>query len=623
MRCLRAAAALLLIAVASSRAENIRFPTDAGVVNVKDAPYNARGDGVADDTRAIQAALNAFPNGNRVIYLPDGTYKISDTLRWPAGVPGASDYKRTILQGQSRDNTILQLSPNAPGFDNPSLRKAVIYTGPRPAQRFRNAVRNLTVHTGTGNPGAVGIQFNASNQGTLRRIKIVSGDGQGVTGLDFTFTDEIGPLLVQDLHVVGFDVGIRTASVINGLVFENITLENQRQFGIWNNSQVFSIRTLLSRNAVPAIRNTGTACLTLLDATLVGTGTASTLPAIDNAATMYARGVQTSGYASAINNTAGNGQDASGPAVVEWVSDNRTSPFLSPLQSLGLAIKDAPAVPWDDPGDWANVKTFGADGSGATNAASAIQAAIDSGQTTVYFPAGNTFRVDGVVRIRGNVRRLIGTEGRFVGSGTFVLEDGPAPVVVFERFYVASGANVGVEHAAARTLVLSSCGPGAVMGTGTGDLFLEDVVAHPFVFNNPRQRIWARQINPEGQDVPKVSNHGATLWILGLKTERGNVVIDTDWGGKTELLGAHIYSTSNPKVDPMFRITDASASFACVGETNYNGNPFQDIVQETRNGVTRTLRKGQVPGRANGSQLPLYVGYENRPRKGEPGIDPF
>jgi len=47
--------------------------------NVKESPYNAIGDGVADDTAAIQNALNNCPQ-NSVVYLPEGTYKISAQL---------------------------------------------------------------------------------------------------------------------------------------------------------------------------------------------------------------------------------------------------------------------------------------------------------------------------------------------------------------------------------------------------------------------------------------------------------------------------------------------------------------------------------------------------------------
>src|SRR5215469_3919740 len=52
------------------------FPSWA---NVK-TTYGAVGDGVTDDTAAIQKALNALSANNPTLYFPAGTYRISHTL---------------------------------------------------------------------------------------------------------------------------------------------------------------------------------------------------------------------------------------------------------------------------------------------------------------------------------------------------------------------------------------------------------------------------------------------------------------------------------------------------------------------------------------------------------------
>ncbi len=47
--------------------------------SVKDAPYGAAGDGLADDTSAIQKALDACP-ADQVVCIPAGVYRINGRL---------------------------------------------------------------------------------------------------------------------------------------------------------------------------------------------------------------------------------------------------------------------------------------------------------------------------------------------------------------------------------------------------------------------------------------------------------------------------------------------------------------------------------------------------------------
>src|SRR5262249_54814936 len=51
----------------------------ASWANVK-TNYGAAGDGVTDDTAAIQAALNALGPNHPTLYFPTGTYRITQTL---------------------------------------------------------------------------------------------------------------------------------------------------------------------------------------------------------------------------------------------------------------------------------------------------------------------------------------------------------------------------------------------------------------------------------------------------------------------------------------------------------------------------------------------------------------
>lgn len=75
------------------------------VVNVRNAPFNATGNGVTDDTAAIKAAIAAvgpgktYPTG-AVIYFPNGIYCVSDVLRVTTS--------KTILRGQSQAGTVLK-----------------------------------------------------------------------------------------------------------------------------------------------------------------------------------------------------------------------------------------------------------------------------------------------------------------------------------------------------------------------------------------------------------------------------------------------------------------------------------------------------------------------------------
>ncbi len=86
---------------------NVVFPDDAGVVNVREA-YGAKGDGISDDTAALQRAFDELRGQNRTLYFPNGTYLVSA----PVGIFGGKAHSRdrfVHLQGQSRDGVVIRL----------------------------------------------------------------------------------------------------------------------------------------------------------------------------------------------------------------------------------------------------------------------------------------------------------------------------------------------------------------------------------------------------------------------------------------------------------------------------------------------------------------------------------
>jgi len=579
-------------------AENCVFPADAGVVDVTKPPYNAKGDGVADDTAAIQKAFDDNPARGSIIYLPNGVYLVSDTLRW-GGKP--DQQKRTVLWGQSRAGAVIKLRDSCPGFEKPRRPKGVIYTGKAPAQRFGNEIHNVTVDTGCGNPGACGIQFIANNQGGAYDMTVVSGDGYGVIGFDMGYTDEQGPCLVKNLKVVGFDIGVHTATSVASETLEHIVVEKQNKYGMRNDGQPCTVRDLQSVNDVPAFR-AGSGFNVLVDCEFKGMGAASSQPAMINDGALVARNIKTTGYKIALENHAGDGsKDVTGPNVDLFLSKPSAALLGGPGKPMNLPIKETPTVPWDDLNDWVAPQRFGAKANDQQDASAAIQQAVDSGATTVYLPRGN-YQIGSTIDIRGNVRRLIGCKAWLQpvkplsgeAKPLFRFEDGKEPVVVMEEIDsdFASGKFCFLENVASRTLVLARLainfqGADAYHGTGTGPVFIEDIVGRFFRFKN--QTVSARQFNVEG-DGTHILNEGGTMWILGYKTEGGGALIETKGGGRTEVLGGFSYSVGKIQLAPMFVIEDSDVALS-FAEVCYSNQPFPIIVRETRAGQTRELRQ--------------------------------
>jgi hypothetical protein len=584
--------------------QEVLLPDCHAVINVKKAPYNAKGDGIADDTEAIQKALTDMMGLHRILYFPKGTYLISKTLMWSKkNSQGRDAWGMNTIQGHSAHDTTIRLKDGT--FEDPMQPSAIMWCGGfGSADWFHNYVQDITFDVGQRNAGAIGLQFYSNNSGAVRNCRFIAATGSGLIGLDLGHRDMNGPLLVRNCEVTGFARGISTANGVNGQCFEHITLSNQRECGFSNAGQSISIRGLSSYNEVPAISTYGV--LYLMEAKLTGDGNASNVPAIVNYnyGRVGLRDITTTGYRRALGDVETpdsarayqiDGPDkpgSQGPNITEYFSHSPASLFPSTSGSLRLTIKEPPPIIADSPSSWANVDDFGADPTGNEDSSAAIQKAMDSGASTIFFP-GN-YALKKTVVVGGKVHRILGVGGMVdytrQAQPDFRVVDGESPVVVFEHFAHIHG---GIEVDTQRTLYLKSiqdCDLTCTENSQGGEFFFEDVVTHKLALKN--QRAWARQLNVENEGL-HVLNDSSDLWVLGYKTERGGTLLQTQGKGRSEILGGFSYTTTAGKLAPMFINRDASV-FAFFNEVCYNDDPFETLVEETRNGKKKQLKRGDI-----------------------------
>lgn len=594
------------------------FPPDA-VIDVTQPPYGARPNDMEDDTTAIQRAISENVDTGRTLYFPAGTYLLSDTLvcKNTAGLWRA----HITFQGESREVTTLKLKDGTAGFDDPKVPKAMLATGSHWQEKdaldgggnkaFRNNVFDITLDSGSNNPGAIGIDYAVSNQGAIRDVSIRSGDGFGQAGISLLRRIP-GPGLIKNVSIVGFDTAIDVGDIQYGLTLENVTIRDQKIAGIRVDQNLLHIRNLQSDNTVPALLVTDrNGMVTVLDSRLTG-GSGN---AIECRGNLFARNLTVTGY-DAIQL-----RDRKIPVPLpNEISDPAP---LAGSASLSLPIEDTPSYWNADLADW---KAVGPREAGEPDDTAAIQRAFDSGKGTVYFPNNRAYFLSDTVNVRGTVRQVMGMGSEIsLGAASkpfgdaknprplFRIEKTAAPELIFENLFFNAqypGEILFENHSDGVVVIKNTCGWVGNSGqrrtyrnAGVGKLFLEDVFLPGWEFNG--QQVWARQFNPENHDGdgsgPQVRNSGGRLWILGFKTEGPAPFITTEKGGSTELLGAYNY-VSATALDPVpadsvpYIIKDSEASLTFSSD-NFRETDYTTYVRRTSHRSTSEWKPSDLPTR--------------------------
>lgn len=148
----------------------------AATLNVKDAPYNAIGDGVANDTDAIQQAVNAAAGTGGTVYVPAGTYMIVSTK--PTGGFGGIFLQSTMTLHMDT-GAVLKAFPNNSGSSailNVSCVSSVTVLG-------GTLVGERDLHIGSYGEWGMGIYISTGERVTIQNTvaKDCWGDGAYIT----------------------------------------------------------------------------------------------------------------------------------------------------------------------------------------------------------------------------------------------------------------------------------------------------------------------------------------------------------------------------------------------------------------------------------------------------------
>ena len=190
--------------------------------------FAVHGDGIADDSEALQRAINKVQETTNqgILFIPSGRYRLTRTIYiWPG----------IRLIGYGPERPTLVLAAHTPGFEQ-GPAYMVFFAGGRPragaAPRdaspgtFYSALSNIDLEIGEGNPGAVGVRAHYAQHCFLAHMDFRI--GSGLAGI------HDGGNVVRDVRFYGGQYGIWTVKPSPGWQFSVIdaTFEGQREAAI-------------------------------------------------------------------------------------------------------------------------------------------------------------------------------------------------------------------------------------------------------------------------------------------------------------------------------------------------------------------------------------------------------
>ncbi len=422
MRAVLFAAAILASsppALAAGSSVLLVAPDDPRAVTVK-----AVGDGRADDTAAVQKAIDAARDktGHGVVFLPSGRYRLSRSILVPPGV-------RIFGVGATRP--VLMLGANTPGFQK-GVGTLIVFTGgdqyavgdiPVPVPTvvpatekvrdansgtFYSAMSNVDIEIGEGNPAAAGVRFRMAQHAFLSHMEFRLGSA-------FAGVYQAGNIM-EDVHFRGGRYGVVTEKTSPAWQFTLVdsTFDGQRDAAIREHEVDLTLVNVTMRNTPVGIdidrgysdslwgKNVRFENVSKAAVVISNEDSVFTQVGFDNAVAtntpVFAR------FRESGKTIAGKGRAYRVASFTYGLTlpdlgqmgEYKTNAEITSLSGLPAATRAIRALP--PVAEWTNVKTLGVKGDGEVDDTAALQKAIDT-HRVLYFPIG-FYKVTDTLKLR-------------------------------------------------------------------------------------------------------------------------------------------------------------------------------------------------------------------------------
>jgi len=449
--------------------------------------FGAKGDGVTDDTAAINSAISS---GNRcgqgcdsstttpaLVYFPPGTYLLSSPV---------IQYYYTQLVGDAVTIPTLKASPSFQGIaliDSDPYANGGInwYTN---QNNFYRQVRNFVIDLSGGPLGATGIHWQVAQATSLQNIvfeMIQGGSGNAQQGI---FMDNGSGGFLSDLTFNGGNYGAFFGN--QQFTTRNLTFNNCNTAIFLNWDWVWSFKSVSVNNCgvgldISTGPNQTVGSAIVQDSTFTNTPigirtifNANSIPT--SGGTLVLDNVNFQNSAKAVADASGNTILAGNAVINSWAQGEsymlnkgqRVQQTMTPptkpaalLTSSGTIFeRSKPQYESYPASAFLSVKSCGAKGDGATDDTAAIQSCMNqcSASQVLYFDHGayvvsNTIQVPKNIKITGEIWPLIMANGP-----AFQSQANPAPV-----FQIGQQGDVGAVEISDLIFEIQGPQPGAIL----------------------------------------------------------------------------------------------------------------------------------------------------------------